>query len=116
MLEPDVLDFGGAVIGKAHRALRRNIMPLVFLVGQRGVIQIDTGYARRRQGLIISRSGKLAFCSCWKVINFPAREIYIIISASSIAVLLWGATDWTRMAMLTPAPSERGNAGRQVQQ
>jgi len=30
----------------------------------------------------------------------------------SIAV---GATAWTRMAMLTPAPSERGNAGRQVQ-
>ncbi len=30
----------------------------------------------------------------------------------SIAV---GATAWTRMATLTPAPSERGNAGRQVQ-
>lgn len=30
----------------------------------------------------------------------------------SIAV---GATAWTRMAMLTPAPPERGNAGRQVQ-
>ena len=33
----------------------------------------------------------------------------------SIAILLWGATVWTRMAMLTPAPSVRGNAGRQVQ-
>ena len=30
----------------------------------------------------------------------------------SVAV---GATTWTRMAMLTPAPPVRGNAGRQVQ-
>ncbi|MFZ5930431.1 MAG: hypothetical protein ACOY15_04355 [Pseudomonadota bacterium] len=42
------------------------------------------------------------------------RQLIFAVTGS-VAVLLWGATAWARMAMLTPASSVRGNAGRQVQ-
>ncbi len=50
-------------------------MALDFHVGKRGVIQIDACDARRRHGLIISRSGKLAFCRHQKVIKFPFGKL-----------------------------------------